>query len=275
MYTRESSVMHCACNMDGSLSIPLKPAAVAPWQFTVDYTMICHMGGFLTICDNEIRDITATLLNNVATEPPLQPLNRERMTARSVNTEDGACIDICARGFWNVSQDAFFDVRVFYPNASSNCSTGPLLSTEGMSKLRSGSTDSKSGELSVACSPLLSCLQLVAWEGRQQPSTNAWQTQKMYHGIYPAVIGWRRCRLSFASLRASIILCMCIHNTCHHNTNTILFLFLSHPWTTCTWSFQRRKKTWSLTECVIVRKHHALILYTTTVLQLFTLLAQV
>ena len=90
---------------------------------------ICHMGDFPTICHNEIRDITASLLtkvcNNVATEPPLQPLSGESMTACSANTDDGAHVDIRARGFWNMSQDAFFDVRVFYPNASSNRSTDP------------------------------------------------------------------------------------------------------------------------------------------------------
>ena len=90
---------------------------------------ICHMGGFPTICHNEIRDITASLLtkvcNNVATEPPLQPLSGESMTVCSANTDDRAHVDIRARGFWNMSQDAFFDVRVFYPNASSNRSTDP------------------------------------------------------------------------------------------------------------------------------------------------------
>ena len=30
-----------------------------------------------------------------------------------------ACMDVKARGFWCTGQDAFFDVRVFYPNASS------------------------------------------------------------------------------------------------------------------------------------------------------------
>ncbi len=79
------------------------------------------MGGFPTICYNEIRDITAVLLtevcNNVTTEPQLQPLNGEHMLARSDNTDDGARADIRARGFWNVSQDAFFDERVFYLNA--------------------------------------------------------------------------------------------------------------------------------------------------------------
>lgn len=74
--------------------------------------MICHMEGFPTIRHNEIHDITASLLtevcNNVATEPPLQPLSGESMTARSANTDDGARVDIRARGFWNTSQDAFF-----------------------------------------------------------------------------------------------------------------------------------------------------------------------
>ena len=56
-------------------------------------------------------------------KPPLQPLSGETLIARSANTNDGARLDIRARGFWNASQDAFFDVRVFYPNASSNRST--------------------------------------------------------------------------------------------------------------------------------------------------------
>ena len=35
---------------------------------------------------------------------------------RSANKDPSyARLDICARGFWNGMQDAFFDVRVFYP----------------------------------------------------------------------------------------------------------------------------------------------------------------
>ena len=92
--------------------------------FTVDHAIICHMGGFPTIHHNEIRDITSSLLtevcHNVTTEPPL---TGETFDARSANTQDNTRLDIRARGFWNTSQDAFFDVRVFYPNASSNRST--------------------------------------------------------------------------------------------------------------------------------------------------------
>ena len=86
-----------------------------------------QLGGFPTIRHNEIRDTTASLLtevcHNVATKPPLQPLTGETFNARSANTDDNARLDIRARGFWNTTQDAFFDVRVFYPNASNNRST--------------------------------------------------------------------------------------------------------------------------------------------------------
>ena len=95
--------------------------------FSIGHAMVCHMGGFPTIRHNEIRDLTASLLtevcHNVAAEPHLQPLNGETMAFRSAITDDGARLDIRARGFWNAAQDAFFDVRVFYPNAPSNRSS--------------------------------------------------------------------------------------------------------------------------------------------------------
>ena len=65
--------------------------------------------------------MTANLLtevcHNVATEPPLQPLSGEMLSYRSANVSAEACLDIKARGFWNPVQDAFFDVRIFHPNA--------------------------------------------------------------------------------------------------------------------------------------------------------------
>ena len=95
--------------------------------FFINHAMICHMGGFPTIRHNEIRDITASLFTkvccSVATEPALQPLNGETLTAHSANSDDRARVDIHARGFWNRSQDAFLDVSVFHPNASWNFSS--------------------------------------------------------------------------------------------------------------------------------------------------------
>ena len=39
----------------------------------------------------------------------------------SLQRQDEACADIHARGFWGQYQGAFFDVRVFHPNAPSYC----------------------------------------------------------------------------------------------------------------------------------------------------------
>jgi hypothetical protein len=91
--------------------------------FTINHAMICHTGGFPKIRRHEIHNITASLLtevcHNVVTEPPLQPLSGEALTHRIAKSEDGARLDIRARGFWNRALDAFIDVKIFHPNASS------------------------------------------------------------------------------------------------------------------------------------------------------------
>ena len=61
--------------------------------------------------------------HNVAIEPLLQPLSGELFSHRSANTQPNGRQDIRARGFWSAGQYAFFDIRVFHPNASSNHST--------------------------------------------------------------------------------------------------------------------------------------------------------
>ena len=73
---------------------------------------------------DELRDFTAEVLSevctDVCTEPPLQPLSGETLTYATANVEDGARLDISAAGFWGGQhQKAFFDVKVFNPNASS------------------------------------------------------------------------------------------------------------------------------------------------------------
>ena len=88
--------------------------------------IICPFGGFPTIRHNEVRDLIASLLtevcHNVTTEPSLQPISSETFSLASANTSNDAHLDVKARGFWSGGQDAYFDVRVFYSNASSYCS---------------------------------------------------------------------------------------------------------------------------------------------------------
>lgn len=63
---------------------------------------------------------------DVTTEPVLQPITTEQLSGRCANREDGARLDIAARGFWGCgAQRAFFDVRVFNPSAPTHRDTQP------------------------------------------------------------------------------------------------------------------------------------------------------
>ena len=79
--------------------------------------------GLTYIRHNKLRDITVQLLskicNDVSIEPPLQPLSGERLTPWTANQQYDAKADIHAHGFWGRQQSAFFDIRVFHPNAQS------------------------------------------------------------------------------------------------------------------------------------------------------------
>ena len=182
-------------------------------QFTVDHAMTCHLGGFPTIRHNEIRDITATLLtevcHNVATEPPLQPLTGETLAARSANTNDNAQLDIRARGFWNNSQDAFFDVRVFYPNAPSNRSTDAYRRHEQAKKREYGQRV-REVERGVFTPLVLSTNGGMGKEATTFYKRLADMIAHKRQQHYSVVMGWLRCRISFASLRSSV---MCIRGS--------------------------------------------------------------
>ena len=92
-------------------------------NFTVDHALSCAKGGFPTLRHNELRDLTAILLteicSNVTVEQSLQKLNGETFSGSSVNTNDGARVDVAADNFWGDHQRVFLDVKVFNPYAPS------------------------------------------------------------------------------------------------------------------------------------------------------------
>ena len=57
------------------------------------------------------------MCNDVAIEPPLKTLTGETFKYKTANVADDARLDVSARGFWLRGQRAFFDVKVFNPNA--------------------------------------------------------------------------------------------------------------------------------------------------------------
>ena len=89
--------------------------------FNLSHALSCKKGGFVTQRHNELRDMTADLLaevcHDVSIEPMLNGLSGEQLSYASSNKSPEARLDISARGVWLKNQRAFFDVRVFYPNA--------------------------------------------------------------------------------------------------------------------------------------------------------------
>jgi hypothetical protein len=85
---------------------------------------MCHTGGSIDARHDAVRDLLATYKHDVQTERQLIPLNGEVVFQASLNRQHDARVDIRARGFWSDQQSAFFDVRVFYPQAPSYVSRG-------------------------------------------------------------------------------------------------------------------------------------------------------
>ena len=103
-------------------TIPGLPATCACGdKFTIQHEMSCKKGGFVNLRHNEVRDITAHLLNevckDVSVEPTLLKMNGERLSNKTSKVNDEVRLDVSATGFWIKGQRAFFDVRVFDPNA--------------------------------------------------------------------------------------------------------------------------------------------------------------
>ena len=79
-------------------------------------------GGFVTLRNNKVRDVTARLLSEVCKDVELEPslltLNgKEQTMSNAAKKNDEVRLDLCARSFWVSGQKAFIDVRVFDPNA--------------------------------------------------------------------------------------------------------------------------------------------------------------
>ena len=86
-------------------------------RFDVSHAVICPKGGFPTIPHNEVRDLTAKLLtevcHDVEIEPKLQQLTGEHLFNSTANTDDGACLDVKARGFWDNMQCGLLTLGYF------------------------------------------------------------------------------------------------------------------------------------------------------------------
>ena len=102
--------------------LPRLPSKCACGEaFNISHALSCKKGGFVTQRHNELRDMTADLLSEVChdvqVEPVLNELTGETFSYRSANISPEARLDVSARSVWARNQRAFFDIRVFHPNA--------------------------------------------------------------------------------------------------------------------------------------------------------------
>ena len=202
-------------------------------DFTIDHAMVCHMGGFPTIRHNEIRDLTASLLtevcSNVVIEPHLQPLSGETFWLASTNTDDGARLDVRARGYWNARQDAFFDVRVFHPNAPSNRSR----SLAAIYKKHEDEKKRAYGQRVLEIEHGVFTPLVLSTSGGMDRETQTFHKRLAdllslkCDMPYSSLMGWLRCKLSFAILRSAV---MCIrgsrssrHHAIYESSDIALF----------------------------------------------------
>ena len=188
--------------------------------FTADHAMICRHGGLTFVRHNDLRDTTAEILSNVCTnvaiESPLQSLSgeepREELTPRSANCQDDARADIHAHGFWGRWQSAFFDVRVFHPNAQSyrNVSIPSVHRRHEMQKKRENVDRVLEVEF-ASFTPLV-----FATTGGMGKETITFYRRlaellsKRSALSYSSTLAWIRCTLSFSLLRSAT---MCIRGS--------------------------------------------------------------
>ena len=160
---------------------------------------------------NEIRDITAELLNEVCKdvqiEPKLADLTGEVFKLKTAITDQDARLDISARGFWGRGNRAMMDVRVFNPLAKSyeENTLKEAHSLNEKSKKRSYNQRvievehssftplvfSCYGGLSKECSTFYKKLAELLAEKKDIP--------------YPEVASYVRTRLTFSLIRVSVI----------------------------------------------------------------------
>ena len=185
-------------------------------DFNPTHAMICPQGGFPTIRHNEVRDMLGGLLTevcrNVALEPCLASLTGESFPRRTTNVSDGARADIKARGFWTSHEDAFFDVRVFCPDASSYLDKALAEVFALHERLKRNEYAHRICAVDhVSFCPLVFSTQGgCGKEATTFLKSLANQLSEKDGKPYSITMDWIRCRLSFALLRSAV---MCIRGS--------------------------------------------------------------
>ena len=193
-------------------------------KFSVEHGLKCKRGGFIVQRHNELRDLTGDLLaevcKDVAIEPSLEPLTGELLQYKTAKGEDDAHSDVSARGFWLRGQRAFFDIKVFSPNAPSYL-TKPLATCyreNEMTKRRNYGQRIREVEQGSFTPLVFSCHGGMGPECRQFFKRLCGLIAEKRNEQISTINTLVRTKTSFALLRSALV---CIRGTRHryHNNN--------------------------------------------------------
>lgn len=197
-------------------NLPLSCACGDP--NTLDHSQICHVGGFINMRHDEMRDLLATemrqTLRDVEVEPNLAPLSTENLQPRCAVSNDEARSDIRARGFWSKLQNAYFDIRVFYPHASSYLSRDvhQLYRTFEKEKKRAYGDRILNVERGTFTPLIFSSNGGWGREASCALKNLALRVSEKRGEAYSATMGLLRCRIGFCLMRAAHV---CLRGTRH------------------------------------------------------------
>ena len=184
--------------------------------FSIDHAMTCSHEGLIIIRHNDIRDITANWLSevcrNVESEPPLLPLTGENIVPLSANRRDDARADIRATGFWGRQQCAFFDVRVFHPNAQSyrHSSISSLYRRHELAEKREYGDRIREVENGSFTTLVFATTGGMGREATLLYKRLVDKISEKKNAMYSKTMAWIRCTLSFSLLRSAV---MCIRGS--------------------------------------------------------------
>ena len=158
------------------------------------------------------------MCHDVRIEPTLQKLTDEQFEQRAANTSDEARLDVAARGFWAAGQIAFFDIRVFYSNATryANQSLQQCYASNENEKKRKYNNRvmnveqgcftplvfSANGDMGRECKKFYSVLAEMITSKRKQE--------------YCITMSWLRRKISFLLMRSTLL---CIRDSRGKNVN--------------------------------------------------------
>ena len=143
---------------------------------------------------------------DVEVEPVLQEITGE-MLPRCVNKAPDARLDIHAREFWDRQSSAFFDVRVWHPNAESYRDLSPEQIYRQHENGKKHSCAKRVMEIEQGTfTPLVfSATGGMAEECRRYHSRLADLLATKKGEDYSTTIAWVRTKVSFAILRAALL----------------------------------------------------------------------